>query len=86
MFVRGKAGPKICGANQGDALPAIEEVRPQERHRWETGLQNADPGLVDDISRLVAARAGASLVRTGKPRTTLEDLFLRETSKADNDE
>ena len=54
MFVRGKAGPKICGANQGDALPAIEEVRPQERHRWETGLQNADPG--PDFQREPALR------------------------------
>ncbi len=42
-------------------------------------LKDASPELVAQITALVGATAGASLVRTGKPRTTLERLFLRET-------
>jgi ABC-2 type transport system ATP-binding protein len=46
-------------------------------------LKDADPALISQITSLVAASPGASLVRTGKPRTTLERLFLRETQNAD---
>ena len=42
-------------------------------------LRDASPELVARIHGLVADEAGASVVRTGKPRTTLERLFLRET-------
>jgi ABC-2 type transport system ATP-binding protein len=42
-------------------------------------LKDASPELVAQITALVGATAGASLVRTGMPRTTLERLFLRET-------
>lgn len=42
-------------------------------------LRDAPPELVDEIRRLVASADGAELVRAGKPRTTLERLFLRET-------
>ncbi len=45
-------------------------------------LKDADPALISQITSLVAA-SGASLVRTGKPRTTLERLFLRETQNTD---
>ena len=41
-------------------------------------LKDAGPDLLEKISALVAASPGSSLVRTGKPRTTLERLFLRE--------
>jgi len=38
-------------------------------------LKDASPELIAQITAL----AGTSLIRTGKPRTTLERLFLRET-------
>ncbi len=44
-------------------------------------LKDADPELIAKIKSMVSESAGASLVRTGKPRTTLERLFLRETTK-----
>ena len=43
-------------------------------------LKDADPELVAKIAALVSSSPGATLVRTGKPRTTLERLFLRETT------
>ncbi len=46
-------------------------------------LKDASPELISQITSLVSTSAGASLVRTGKPRTTLERLFLRETMKGD---
>jgi len=46
-------------------------------------LKDASPELISQIKALVSRSAGASLVRTGKPRTTLERLFLRETTKGD---
>ncbi len=41
-------------------------------------LKDAGPELMEKIRALVAASPGSSLVRTGRPRTTLERLFLRE--------
>lgn len=41
-------------------------------------LRDATPELLEKITALVAATPGAAVVRTGKPRTTLERLFLRE--------
>ena len=41
-------------------------------------LENASPGLVDEIDAL-AARSGARLVERGQPRTSLERLFLEAT-------
>jgi ABC-2 type transport system ATP-binding protein len=41
-------------------------------------LKDAAPELLEKISALVASTPGSSVVRTGKPRTTLERLFLRE--------
>ena len=41
-------------------------------------LRDANPELLEKISALVAASPGSTMVRTGKPRTTLERLFLRE--------
>jgi ABC-2 type transport system ATP-binding protein len=41
-------------------------------------LKDANRELLEKISALVAATPGSSMVRTGKPRTTLERLFLRE--------
>ncbi len=42
-------------------------------------LKDASSELISQITALVAGSAGASLVRTGKPRTTLERIFLHET-------
>ena len=47
-------------------------------------LKDASPELISQITSLVGASQGASLVHTGKPRTTLERLFLRETNKGDD--
>ncbi len=48
-------------------------------------IKDASPELVSQINELVTKSAGASLVRTGKPRTTLERLFLRETVNREED-
>lgn len=42
-------------------------------------LEHAAPALVEAIKALVATDERAQLVRTGKPRTTLERLFLQHT-------
>jgi ABC-2 type transport system ATP-binding protein len=41
-------------------------------------LENASPGLVDEIGNL-AGKSGAKLVEHGRPRTSLERLFLDAT-------
>jgi ABC-2 type transport system ATP-binding protein len=41
-------------------------------------LSDATPELIAKITALVEKTPGAAVVRTGKPRTTLERLFLRE--------
>jgi len=48
-------------------------------------IKDASPELVSKIKELVNQSTGASLIRTGKPRTTLERLFLRETTHRDED-
>lgn len=55
-----------------DDLIAIED-------QTEIILKDASPELVARITAMVGESRGASLVRSGKPRTTLERLFLRET-------
>jgi len=54
-----------------DDLIAIED-------QTEIVLRNAGPELISKITALVKETPGAEMVRTGKPRTTLERLFLRE--------
>lgn len=44
-------------------------------------LKDAEPALIAEIEALIARDAKAELIRSGKPRTTLERLFLRETRK-----
>jgi hypothetical protein len=41
-------------------------------------LKDSDTELIARITAMVENTPGASIVRTGKPRTTLERLFLRE--------
>jgi len=43
-------------------------------------LENAPPELLARLSALIAAEPAATVVRTGRPRTTLERLFLREAA------
>jgi ABC-2 type transport system ATP-binding protein len=47
----------------------------------EVVIRDADPELVARIRELVERSEGAELIRAGKPRTTLERLFLKEVSK-----
>ncbi len=65
---------KIVKAGRLDDLIAIED-------QTEIVLKDASPELIAQITALVTSSAGASLLRSGKPRTTLERLFLRETSQ-----
>ncbi|MFK7849533.1 MAG: ABC transporter ATP-binding protein [Akkermansiaceae bacterium] len=55
-----------------DELISIED-------QTELILKDARPELVEEIRALVEKDATAQMVKTGKPRTTLERLFLRET-------
>jgi ABC-2 type transport system ATP-binding protein len=64
-------GGKMIREGRLEDLIAIED-------QTEVVLRDAPPELLEKISALVAATPGSSLVRTGKPRTTLERLFLRE--------
>ena len=54
-----------------DDLIAIED-------QTEIVLRDASPELISQIAALVGNTPGTSIVRTAKPRTTLERLFLRE--------
>lgn len=47
-------------------------------------LKDADPALIAEIEALVARDANAELISSGRPRTTLERLFLRETKIQDS--
>jgi ABC-2 type transport system ATP-binding protein len=46
-------------------------------------LRDATPALVERIIAMIGETPGTSLVRYGRPRTTLERLFLRETIGSD---
>ena len=48
-------------------------------------LRDAPPELLEEISGRVRSHPAASLVRTGRPRTTLERLFLRETKREEDE-
>ncbi len=61
-----------------DELISIED-------QTELVLKNASPGLLDRIGELVAGEEGAELLHSGHPRTTLERLFLKETSGESED-
>ena len=51
-------------------------------NQTELVLENASPDLLTEIRQLVATRAGeARLISMGKPRTTLERLFLESTKQ-----
>jgi ABC-2 type transport system ATP-binding protein len=62
---------KMIREGRLEDLIAIED-------QTEIVLRDASPELITKITTLIENSPGASLVRTGKPRTTLERLFLRE--------
>ena len=70
MIFRGK----IVRAGRLDDLIAIED-------QTEIILRNADPALIGQIHSLVEKSGTAEVLGTGKPRTTLERLFLEETTR-----
>lgn len=61
-----------------DDLLAIE-------NQTEFVLENASAALVDEVEAL-AAKAGARLIERGRPRTSLERLFLEATEEPKKDE
>jgi len=63
---------KIVKEGRLEDLIAIED-------QTEIILRNASPELLVEITGLLNRFPSTELVRTGKPRTTLERLFLRET-------
>jgi len=60
-----------------DDLIAIED-------QTEIVLKDASPELLSQITALIENSKGTTLIRTGKPRTTLERLFLRETTNRED--
>lgn len=67
---------KLVKEGRLDDLIAIED-------QTEIILKDASPELISRITALVAESHETTLVRTGKPRTTLERLFLREANRDD---
>jgi len=65
---------KMVKEGKLDDLIAIED-------QTELVLKDASPELIAEIEALIKRTGGVELVRKGRPRTTLERLFLRETSK-----
>lgn len=65
--------------------PMAELMAVENQH--EVLLENASPDLLAKIQTVIdeAADSGAALVRMGHPRTTLERLFLEETSEESPD-
>lgn len=63
---------KIVKEGRLEDLIAIED-------QTELILKDASPELIAAIEASIAGDPHASLVRSGRPRTTLERLFLRET-------
>lgn len=68
---------KMIKEGKLDDLIAIED-------QTELILKDASPELIAEIEALIGRHAGTELIRTGKPRTTLERLFLRETLKQES--
>ncbi|WP_411827703.1 ABC transporter ATP-binding protein [Luteolibacter sp. AS25] len=68
---------KMVKEGRLEDLIAIED-------QTELVLKNASPDLVSEIETMIAKDSRAELVRSGKPRTTLERLFLRETQNRED--
>ena len=54
-------------------------------NQTELVLENSNPDLLEKIKRLINDQEGVNLIRSGKPKTTLETLFLRETGGESRD-
>jgi ABC-2 type transport system ATP-binding protein len=65
---------KMVKEGKLDDLIAIED-------QTELVLKDASPELIAEIEALIKRTSGVELVRKGRPRTTLERLFLHETRK-----
>jgi ABC-2 type transport system ATP-binding protein len=65
---------KMVKEGKLDDLIAIED-------QTELVLKDASPELIAEIEALIKRSGGVELVRKGRPRTTLERLFLQETRK-----
>lgn len=65
---------KLIREGRLDELMSIED-------QTELVIRDAGPGLVAGLQALVNGDPRAQLLRTGRPRTTLERLFLREIRK-----
>ena len=48
-------------------------------NQTELVLENSNPDLLEKIKKLINDQEGVNLISSGKPKTTLETLFLRET-------
>ena len=70
---------KLIREGKLEDLIAIED-------QTEVVIRNADPALVSRIEELIGSAEGAELVQTGKPRTTLERLFLKEIKRDHSDD
>jgi ABC-2 type transport system ATP-binding protein len=68
---------KMVKEGKLDDLIAIED-------QTEIVVKDASPELLSQITALIEKSDGTTLVRTGKPRTTLERLFLRETTNRED--
>ena len=68
---------KMIKEGRLEDLIAIED-------QTELVMKDASPELIAEIEALIARDGTAQHIRTGKPRTTLERLFLRETAKQDS--
>ena len=67
---------KIVKEGKLEELIAIED-------QTEVVIKNANPEVLDSIRKLIDSTPGAEFVHMGKPRTTLERLFLDEAKKSD---
>ena len=54
-------------------------------NQTELVLENSNPDLLEKIKELINDQEGVNLIRSGKPKTTLETLFLRETGGESRD-
>ncbi len=68
---------KMIREGRLEELIAIED-------QTEIVLKDCNPELLAKIQALVGESGGASFIRSGKPRTTLERLFLREISEEES--
>jgi len=67
---------KIVKEGRLDDLIAIE-------NQTEILIENASPEEISSIREMIESQTSANLIKTGKPRTTLERLFLEEARRSE---